>query len=161
MGFCSNHSNNFDFEFKNCCSIELIKDAFQNGVIHLSNDALFFAISKIGLRDTLPRPIIILPLCSHDINSKEKQIILEIISEFESMNPNGVINSEGTDGDGVRRKVLNDLREPVKDDWFADFKNFDRTALLGRIGINFDPKHLLKRIRGTLIGDKRSITLLK
>jgi hypothetical protein len=42
------------------------------------------------------------------------------------MNPNGVIKSVATDGDGVRRKVLNDLREPVKDYWFADFKNFEK-----------------------------------
>jgi hypothetical protein len=40
-------------------------------------------------------------------------------------------------------------------------KHFDDFCLLGRIGINYDPKHLLKSFRGILISDVKYIVLCK
>ena len=42
-----------------------------------------------------------------------------------------------------------------------ELQYFDQNFLLGKFGINFDPKHLIKRMRGMLISNTRSITVIK
>ena len=38
---------------------------------------------------------------------------------------------------------------------------FDQKLFLGSLGVNYDPKHLSKRLRGMLISEKRNITTTK
>jgi hypothetical protein len=40
---------------------------------------------------------------------------------------------------------------------FYSMKYFDTKILFGEISINFDPKHFIKRLRGIIISDKKSI----
>ena len=42
-----------------------------------------------------------------------------------------------------------------------ELQYFDQNFLLGKFGINFDPKHLIKRMIFMLISNTRSITVIK
>ena len=44
---------------------------------------------------------------------------------------------------------------------FSRLKYFDKWLFFGKYGLNFDWKHLIKRIRGILFSTSRSITLIK
>lgn len=67
-----------------------------------------------------------------------------------------------TDGDLNRRRIVNSLRvENCMLDELKKLELFDQQLLFGTMGINYDPKHLAKRLRGMLISDKRSIVTIK
>ncbi len=109
----------------------------------------------------LPKPIYILPVCCHTVNKLE-QIIKCIIDKFYKYNSNAHIVEIATDGDTFRRKILNSMRTfQIGFDEFYEMKYFDNRFVHGKIGLNFDFKHLIKRLRGILIAEKRSITLIK
>ncbi len=167
IGFCSNHTNynndisslNFNYWY----NIEEISEALhKEKKIHLAKEALFFTITKISIDDNVPRPIVILPICSH--NSKEQMNILKyIIEQFEVLNPCSNLINIATDGDLNRRTCIKQNRIPIadRDSIFYKMVLFDCNLLFGKYGVNFDVKHLVKRIRGILISDKRNIILIK
>ena len=66
-----------------------------------------------------------------------------------------------TDGDHYRRKALNHLRTESENPVFRQMKFFNKKFIFGKYGLNFDVKHLIKRIRGIIISEKRNICLVK
>ena len=67
-----------------------------------------------------------------------------------------------TDGDHARRKTLNQMKKlnhslPV----LKLLKNFDRNLVCGEYSVNYDPKHLAKRIRSIMISSSRTMLLNK
>ena len=67
-----------------------------------------------------------------------------------------------TDGDACRRLVVNSLKSQnfVLEE-LKDLELFNQEFLFGSIGVNFDVKHLVKRLRGILISVARETTLIK
>ncbi len=108
------------------------------------------------------KPIIIVPICSHSFD-KLLDIIKEIETVFEKFNPEANILNVATDGDKNRRKLFNTYRRINFDNTeaFDKMPLFDQYFLFGKWGVNYDWKHLTKRIRGILISKTRSITLIK
>ena len=68
-----------------------IKNAYANSEIHLAKEALFFSIGKISHRDSVPKPLCILPICSHKNTNQQLQIMKIIIKGFERLTPRGVL----------------------------------------------------------------------
>ena len=139
-----------------------MKEKKNSGEIHLATEALFIALSDISISST-PKPVLILPICDHSsLFDVQRRAIIAIIETFEKENSEAKICSIGTDGDPSRRKLLNSLRKDNQN--FPDLRfmnHFDANCLLGRIGINYDPKHLLKRFRGIFISDVKNIVFCK
>ena len=103
-----------------------------------------------------------MPICSHTNSSQQLQIIKGIQDYFESENPNSILLNVATDGDVCRRSLLKSARMDILDkscDFFL-MPLFDTKILLGKYSINFDPKHLTKRLRGMLISENRNIILI-
>ena len=161
IGFCFNHCSCVgSWKFNNWLNLEDIKRKFLNRQIHLAKEALFITIGQITVSDVVPKPILVVPVCSHTL----PQIVSFIetsIATFESQNENAFITNISTDGDPYRRKVLEEQRRPCYDFNVSQMKYFDNNLFLGKYGINYDIKHLIKRIRGIIISPKRSITLIK
>ena len=59
--------------------------------------------------ESTPKPIYILPICSHTIPNLSN-ILITIINSFEINNPEAILIDIGTDGDKFRRKLFNSLR---------------------------------------------------
>ncbi len=111
--------------------------------------------------ESTPKPIYILPICSHTIQNLSS-ILITIINSFEINNPDATLIDIGTDGDKFRRKLFNSLRRiNINFEKFNRMQYFDSWAVMGKLGVNFDWKHETKRVRGILISQTRSITLIK
>jgi hypothetical protein len=160
VGFCYNHVPQYfeSCQFINHYSLEEFKHRFtlENGVreIHLANDALCITICQIRETKSIPMPILVLP-CNHSLYQIKDAI--RIIDEiFQELNPNAHLINIGTDGDHYRRKLLNSLRFKSFNDFWNQLPLFDSNFVYGRLTINFDTKHVCKRLRGRLISDKNS-----
>ncbi len=111
--------------------------------------------------ESTPKPIYILPICSHTIPNLSN-ILITIINSFEINNPEAILIDIGTDGDKFRRKLFNSLRRiNLNFEKFNRMQYFDSWSVMGKLGVNFDWKHETKRVRGILISQTRSITLIK
>ena len=88
-----------------------------------------------------------------------KTIFKAIKEVFIEKNPSAVLLNLATDGDPYRRKLLTSLRQPSGLLDSLDYFNSD--LMFGEISINFDVKHLLKRLRGILISNCRQMCLVK
>ncbi len=77
--------------------------------------------------------------------------IIKPILDYFKNNSLSLVNVE-TDGDLNRRKAFNTLRKPnteLKE--LLELPLFEKNMFDGDKGINYDPKHLAKRIRGIFI----------
>jgi len=107
IGFCANDSPRLDtMEFNHWDDFLEIKNAFANGEIHLAKEALFFSIGKISHRDSVPKPLCILPICSHKNTNQQLQIMKIIIKAFEKLSPHGVLVNVASDGDTSRSSLF-------------------------------------------------------
>jgi hypothetical protein len=144
--------------------LEDIKQKFSENKIHLAKEALVITIAKIANRDFIPKPVLVLPICSHDIQGLDS-ILKTIINEFEMANYGSNIINIATDGDLARRKMLNSNRFMMIDEdllqVFSNIPLFVKSLLFGKYGVDFDAKHLIKRVRGILISTTRQITLIE
>ena len=159
-GFCCNHiGDQHNLKFNSWSDLKPIKQLFVAGKLHLAKEALFFTIGRMGTSDYMAKPVLILPICSHKYE-EQGAIVRSIIDIFSRVNPAAKILTVATDGDPFRRRLLNDLRWPSSSNENLELKGlhlFDNRLLLGSHGINFDAKHLAKRLRGILISEKREI----
>ena len=156
VGFCANHRKcGNSWKFLNWLNLEEVKNKLTNKRIHLAKEALFISIAHISNDDIIPKPILILPVCSHTL-TEFIEAIKNVIKTFEFINENAVITNVATDGDTNRRKILEEFRQPSDEILFTQMKYFDNNLFLGKYGI----KHLIKRIRGNIISTKRSFTLI-
>lgn len=137
-----------------------LKKKFTDEKLHLAKDALCMCLNKISATETLTKPIIIIPVCGKTLNILER-VIETIITKFEKLNPQAKLINLATDGDAFRRKLFNGFREPAEEGFFSHLRFFSTQFVFGKYGLNFDAKHMIKRIRGILISDQRNICLIK
>lgn len=160
QGLCYNHKYYLNsFAFTHYLTIEEIKKCLGLQCIHVANEALVITLCRISSEDIVPRPILVFPLCSHTF-PEIKEAICQTISIFNEFNPDSHIINIATDGDHYRRKLINDMRQLSNKSIFYRMPLFSPDFVLGKFGLNFDIKHLIKRIRSLLISDSRSIQLI-
>ena len=162
-GTCHNHKHMLNnYSFNNWIDLTQIKDALVSGDIHIANESLMISISQVSSDDLTPKPIIIVPICSHESYGLLEEAIPNIIQSFKTLNKNAILLNIATDGDHARRKTLNQMKKlnhslPV----LKLLKNFDRNLVCGEYSVNYDPKHLAKRIRSIMISSSRTMLLNK
>ncbi len=158
VGTCFNHKEfQSSYEFKNELNLHQLKNNLKSNKLHLAKESLLVTLSAItnNSDDKIPKILCNMPLCSHKNGNVIKDIINEIDSTFERLNPNSNIVNVATNGDPYRRNILNQMREENKDlNELKHLPHFHQQFLLGKYGINFDPKHVIKRIRSAIIGNK-------
>ena len=119
-------------------------------------------MSDISSVDSTPRPIIFAPICSHKSYGLLEKAIPHIAESFKNHNKDAVLLNIETDGDPARRKTLNSMRRPNKSlPSLKLLNNFDLNLVCGDYSVNFDAKHIVKRIRSCIISPTRSILLSK
>jgi hypothetical protein len=142
--------------------LNLLKEKLEMEELHLAREALVITISEISRKDITPRPILVLPICDHKNESLILEIIPEIIKQFNVHNKDASLVNLASDGDSNRRKALNKLRKknnslPI----IEDLKLFDQMFLIGELGIDYDIKHIIKRLRSSIISETNEIILIK
>ena len=160
-GFCFNHKHEVNsFIFETYLSVNEIKKKFVDNKIHLAKEALCITILQLSSSDSVPKPVYIVPTCSKTLQMLET-IVKSVVENFIEINPSGEIINIATDGDPYRRKILNSLRSKSSDDTLKSLKYFSCDLVYGKYSVNFDIKHLIKRIRGILISQKRQMCLIQ
>ena len=150
----------FNYQFNNWTDLEHLHDTLLSNTTHLASEALVITLSAIA-NHGIPTPIVISPICNHSNDEFVRESIKEIIRSFTNLNPESNIVNVATDGDSSRRKTLNSLR-CIQTEFksLVNLKLFDQNLLFGRYGINFDAKHLVKRLRSLIISEKRDCKLI-
>jgi hypothetical protein len=161
IGFCYNHKDCIkSFSFETHLSVSEIKKKFLEDKIHLAKEALCVTICEVSSSDLVPKPVKVLPVCCKTLPNIGK-IIKSVIDIFAEINTEAVMLNVATDGDHYRRKASNHLRTESDNPVFRQMKIFNNKFIFGKYGLNFDVKHLIKRIRGIIISEKRNICLIK
>ena len=102
------------------------------------------------------------PICSHESYGLLHQVIPYIVESFTSNSKEAILLNIATDGDTARRKSLNSMKRPNNSLGVLKLmKYFDTNLVCGNYSVNFDPKHLAKRIRSIIISSSRSMVLNK
>jgi hypothetical protein len=70
-------------------------------------------LGKISKNDSSPKPIVILPICSHTNGNQQLKIIKKIKEAFTTTN--GILVNIATDGDACRRRFLKSVRMNILD----------------------------------------------
>lgn len=157
VGSCYNHKNKVSsFDFNNILNLVEIKNKLTNNEIHLAKESLLITIAAVGVQDSTQKIILNLPVCCHKNGSIIEEAIQAIVQEFNALNPLSSILNIATDGDPNRRKAINSMRSTNK--YLSELKtlkHFEQQFLLGEFGVNYDPKHIIKRLRSAIIGNIR------
>ena len=83
--------------------LRLFKEALENNQIHSAKEAKLIGLGKIKkIRDTINRPILVLPLCCEDSTDFLANIINIIINRFKNYS-SSILIYLATDGDTNRQ----------------------------------------------------------
>ena len=148
VGLCYNHKCCLQsVQFDSWLVLNEIKAQLDSNNIHIATEALIISIGQISAGDIIPKPILIIPICNHTNTCMLNEILPKIVDGFKELNPASKLVNLATDGDPNRRKVLNSMRMPnLSLPALRELKFFDQNLFLGNMSINYDPKHLLKRL---------------
>lgn len=87
LGFCYSHKLS-SMTFNNYWNLLGIVKRFQDNQIHLAKEALCIVMSKVCGEIKSPKPVCILPVCTHNITELES-ILSITISSFKENNSTG------------------------------------------------------------------------
>lgn len=159
-GFCHQHTSAANLVFNTEADLETLCDLYDNGSIHMCKESLCLAAAS---NSAVPKSQFVLtwPSCSKTASSVLKQLTEDISDEFKERNGFPLLNWS-SDGDPARRQMFNEIMcYSLSTDHCPDFFDLVKDMALldlmvGKNGetVDFDVKHLAKRMRNTMISDK-------
>ena len=150
--------------FSNEQYAQTLEDDLTAEKVNLATESLVFTICNLDDNDYHAKPLVSMPICNH-ATSKEQSLVFKSLfdlwkSDFSSQS---FLANIGTDGDGVRRSVLHNLRDEILYDdvpyypYLYDLQYMDMATLALGVTINFDGKHLAKRMRNNILSGSLKI----
>ena len=92
IGTCYNHkTNQTSYKLNSILDIEEIDENINSNKIHYAKECLVIGISSMGTSELAPKPILMIPICSHSNESLIKDGIPTIVNKFESLNPDAIL----------------------------------------------------------------------
>ena len=154
-GLCYEHARDEDLAFTSYQHVENLANMVQEGILHTPKESMVVVCSPNSPKGTT-QVVAALPTCSKNEVEYQSNLIESISSSFKDTFGAPLLNWS-TDGDPTRRKIFDMLMKHLLDENSPIFDIMTKLRLVdlkvGRNGetTNFDPKHLSKRIRTTLI----------
>ena len=151
VGMCCQHSKKSDVVFTNSQFVSNLEDGLNHNSLHLASESCVFDFSVLGKTGYRARPFLSFPICSHNTADQQEIIFENILSTWDDSFSDHLINI-GTDGDGVSRSVLHNLRTETLDPssplycQLEDLVTFEKSRT-----IHFDAKHISERWRSITI----------
>jgi len=158
VGTCYNHKSAMSsYQLNDMIDLENMHDALVKNQIHLAKEALVVTLANNGKNVSSPKPVVLFPICSHSNANIIHECIPLIFQHFLSLNQDAKMLNIATDGDPNRRQALNSLKELNHSlSILKEMKFFDRFLVKGELPVDYDCKHLVKRIRNALISNSKS-----
>lgn len=157
-GLCYEHTVNteLDLRFNNLDNaLELAKNV-SNGTVHVSKEAMVFGMCNNN-KNQDSQVVLAWPSCSHSDQKIQGKLIYDVSRKFEEKHGAPLLNWS-TDGDGTRRIIfdsfMNNKLSPTSPiyEYLSSLRLLDLDVGPGNETVNFDHKHLAKRIRNCFIG---------
>ena len=165
VGLCCQHTKMNDVIFCNEQFAENLSEELTNQTLHLATESCVFSLCNLGDTEYNAKPVLSMPICSH-ATANEQGMIFKKIFDVWSCDPDfkdSLLVEIGTDGDAVRRSVLHNMAKvelPEDVSFYKYLKDLDymemETLPMG-VTVNYDGKHLCKRIRNNILSG--SITM--
>ncbi|KAJ6596569.1 hypothetical protein B0H10DRAFT_2327052 [Mycena sp. CBHHK59/15] len=162
LGLCREHSAEFELNFLGVEQAEALHAALAKNTVHLASEATVAAItsfSDVPIRN-VAHPFIVAPTCKRE-STNDQRILLEAACDAANAKAEhigGRLYCMSSDGDNRRRNATIFFtfdREVDRDgplfQKLGDLPLFDYHCGLGDLTGNIDIKHILKRLRNTLI----------
>ena len=167
VGLCAQHQTKTDVIFSNSYKqVENLEDGLSDDRFHLATESSVFSLSRLGENDYYAKTILSLPICNHRTQRLQKSIFEAVLTcwkeEFLPEEQLYLINI-ATDGDSVRRSVLESFRKYTLQEGSPIFqqlysrKYLDLDTAVMDVTFDFDAKHILKRLRNNLINGQVTI----
>ncbi|KAJ7663774.1 hypothetical protein DFH06DRAFT_1324291 [Mycena polygramma] len=162
LGICREHSANFELEFKGMEQAEALHAGLANNSVHLASEATVAAISSFSdvPSRNIAHPFIVAPTCKRE-SADEQRILLEAAvaaAKAKAGRIGGRLYCFSSDGDNKRRLAMilfTFMREVDRNgplfQKLGDLPLFDYHCGDDDITANIDEKHVMKRLRNTLI----------
>ena len=153
-GLCYKHTVNAEvnLSFKHIDNVLQLSDQVSNGTVHVAKEAMVFAVCNNSKRQN-SHVVLAWPSCSHSDKAIQGQLIY-VSREFHNKNDAPFLNWS-TDGDGTRRIIFDSFMN-AKLSPTVLFMNISLDLDLdvgpGEETVNFDHRHLAKRMRNCFIG---------
>ena len=163
IGLCCQHTTS-DVVFSNEQYAQTLEDDLTAEKVHLATESLVFTICNLDDNDYHAKPLVSMPICSH-VTSKEQSLVFKSLfdlckSDFSSQS---FLANIVMDGDGARLSVLHNLRDEILYDdvpyypYLYDLQYMDMATLALGVTINFDGKHLARRMKNNILSGSLKI----
>ena len=160
-GFCYEHGRFENLEFTDYDSVENLSDMVKNGLLHVPKESMVVTCSSNSVNCKV-QVVAALPTCSKKEIDFQASLIDKISTNFVEKNGAPLLNWS-TDGDATRRRLFDGLMSYDLSISSAIYPVISRLRLMDtKVGrneetVNFDAKHITKRIRTSIIGGNFSI----
>lgn len=171
-GLCWQHGRGVDLNINSQAHIEQLhsKVCGQEAVMHLASEATVVGISSVGETDYTCRPIFAAPHCKQGSASHQAALIRAFLnhwcSEGGPHEQYGSLLCFSSDGATIRRQPLHNIFEGSLLQQGSLYDLLSQLPLLdlhvdsiGQLTVNFDEKHLLKRMRTAVISESRGVKI--
>ena len=163
VGFCYEHTKEIDTKFDDVGKLERLCHLLDEGAIHQCGDSMAFCIASNN-KVPCSQFCLLWPTCSKKATPAFVQMVAELSEAFHESTGKGFL-CWASDGDGGRRITYNALMSYTLSsdhipELYEKVKNMTLFDLnVGKYGesVDFDAKHLAKRMRTTIISDHWTI----
>ena len=162
-GICYEHGRLEDLTFDSYDHVEMLAEKVQEGELHVPKENMVVAVSNNSAGvESNAQVVAALPTCSKNEINYQSELIDEVSNQFFRKHSAPLMNWS-TDGDATRRILFDDLMchdlsptSPIYDT-IKDLSLLDTKVGRHDETVNFDHKHLVKRLRKCLINDNFKI----
>ncbi|XP_066914918.1 uncharacterized protein [Clytia hemisphaerica] len=163
-GICYEHGREVNMNFESYQHVQELSNQVKDGKLHVPKETMVIVCSNNTVKARV-QVVAALPTCSKNEIEYQKHIVLTISKEFFKVHKVPLLNW-ATDGDATRRMLFDQLMcydlpptSPIYDT-ISKLKLVDMKVGPHDETVNFDHKHIAKRIRGNItnnnfrIGDR-------
>ena len=160
-GFCYDHGHDEDLTLNSHDDVTRVAELVEDGKLHICKECMVVACSNNALKENT-QILLAWPTCSRSETTIQKDFI-EKFSAFFKSKTGAPLLCWGTDGDASRRRIFDALMNvflKVESDIYhiiSTLKLMDMYVGENEETVDFDPKHLGKRIRNSCISPQFQI----
>ena len=160
-GLCYEHGQHEDVTFVDYKHVEELANKVKEGELHVPKETMVLATSSNSV-NCKAQIVAALPTCSKKETEFQSTLIDKVSSQFAEKNGAPFLNYS-TDGDATRRIIFDYLMRfeisPISPiyETVSKLRLMDKNVARNDETVNFDPKHLAKRLRKCISGDNLKI----
>jgi hypothetical protein len=173
VGLCWQHGAHCDLAVDSEAGLQVLHTAVQEKTVHRAEEASVIALTGVGKDGYSARPIAALPHCKYSDHMKQLKLLTDFLESYwDADGPHeqyGPLLCLSSDGASVRRRALHQLFEvellPSSSPLHhllspLELLDLHCSAKFRNMTVDFDQKHLGKRLREAIKSPSREIKIM-